>query len=44
MSQKPAPTTARDGWVTLVLSLLLWGGLLGLFLFVGHSFASRPGH
>ena len=33
-------TTAKDGLVTLLLSLALWGGLMALFLGVGHLLAA----
>lgn len=34
-------TTAKDGIITLVLSLALWGGLLGLSLTFGHLLANH---
>lgn len=34
-------TTAKDGIITLVLSLALWGGLLGLTLTFGHLIANH---
>lgn len=40
VSDKKYWTSARDGAVTLVLSLLLWLGLLGVFLRVGHVLAT----
>lgn len=44
MTQKQRPTTARDGWITFALSLALWGGLLGTFLYVGHQLGLRASH
>ncbi len=32
-------TTARDGRINLLYTLLLWLGLLGLFLYSGHWLA-----
>lgn len=34
-------SNAREGLVTLLLSLALWGGLMGLFLGVGHLLANQ---
>jgi hypothetical protein len=44
MANKHSETTARDGWITFVLSLTLWGGLLGLVLYVGHQLGLRAAH
>lgn len=44
MTNKRSETTARDGWIAFVLSLMLWGGLLGLFLYVGHQLGLRTAH
>lgn len=39
---EPRPhTTAKDGIITLVLTLALWGGLLGLTLTFGHLLANH---
>lgn len=38
MAEDPKET-AREGRVVLVLSLLLWGGLMALFLGGGHLLA-----
>lgn len=39
MSHHPEDTTARDGLITFVLSLALWGSLMAVFLGVGHLLA-----
>ena len=39
MAHHDHDTTAKDGLVTLVLSLALWAALLGLFLGVAHLLA-----
>jgi hypothetical protein len=41
MAQGPEEhqTTARDGMINLFYTLVLWLGLLGLFLYFGHRLA-----
>lgn len=40
MTEELPRTTARDGARILVISLLVWGGLMGVFLGFGHWLAN----
>jgi hypothetical protein len=41
MSESQQQSNARDGWITLALTLALWLFLLAVFLGVGHEIAVR---
>jgi hypothetical protein len=44
MSQQEPESSAKDGWITLGLTLALWLFLLAVFLGVGHELAVSLAH